>query len=224
MTTPPESNHHVRFDDKPIQNPHASPAFLAMRAQLLVLRKQAQDRGEKMFLGVPDSWYEGLGNGLAVKRCPNHHLSTCVLKSEAYGGECCLACMEFVMITFPTDEEGKPLPSVLPKHTLVPPQALWVVAHPEKGERWSLAFDVRAEESGGRIPLGPWPDHAERSDQTRYLREDVHAARARHDVSARASRIAAEVRKRQTACKTAGDEGAFHMLGALAEDLEEGRL
>jgi hypothetical protein len=53
-----------------------------------------------------------------------------------------------------------------------------------------------------------------------YVREDIVAA----EVQKRVAVIAASVRRRQENCAKAGDEGAFHILCALAEDLEGGQL
>lgn len=59
--------------------------------------------GGEMFMGKPDRWYES-----PKWRCVNDHVTTYYLKSEEKGGACCLACAcgEFVLLTFPEDEDG----------------------------------------------------------------------------------------------------------------------
>lgn len=80
--------------------------FAEMRDRLLSLRKEECDRGVPSFLGIPDRWYDS-----ARWRCENNHVSRIFLDKEC-GGDCCIACGERVMLTFPEDEDGKPLPSV----------------------------------------------------------------------------------------------------------------
>lgn len=58
------------------------------------------DKGEKLFLGIPDRWYD-----VHKFRCYNGHVSTMVLKSEALGGDACLECYSPVLMTFPEDED-----------------------------------------------------------------------------------------------------------------------
>ena len=50
---------------------------------------KAKIEGCKMFMGVPDSWYE---SGLHC--CNNGHVNSRYLKSEALGGCVCLTCMQ----------------------------------------------------------------------------------------------------------------------------------
>lgn len=57
-------------------------------------------------MGLPDRWYELPGPKF---RCPNGHISRRVLKSEARGGDLCLACHKFVILTHPEDSEGAAL-------------------------------------------------------------------------------------------------------------------
>lgn len=64
-------------------------------------RKAEEAAGQKMFLGIPDRWYED-----AHWRCPNHHVSRVYLKSEAQGKDLCLKCFEPVFMTFPEDKDG----------------------------------------------------------------------------------------------------------------------
>lgn len=74
-----------------------------MIEQILALRQRCAERGEKMFLGIPDEWYDKPG---PKYRCKNDHVSTCILKSEAKGCDCCLACLSPVIMTYPQDEDG----------------------------------------------------------------------------------------------------------------------
>lgn len=59
--------------------------------------------GTELFMGKPDRWWEKPG---PKWRCVNDHVSRHYLKSEARGGACCLECGEFVLLTFPEDEDG----------------------------------------------------------------------------------------------------------------------
>ena len=66
------------------------------------LRKKEADAGAPMFLGIPERWYDDL-----TWRCVKGHVSSRYLKSEMHGA-LCLACMEYVMMTFPEDIEDAP--------------------------------------------------------------------------------------------------------------------
>lgn len=76
-----------------------SEAFLKLKEKILKLRKECADRGDKMFLDIPERWYDG-----KKFRCANNHISTCILKTDS--GDRCLECQEHLLITFPEDEEG----------------------------------------------------------------------------------------------------------------------
>lgn len=79
------------------------------------LRNQAEDRGEPLFMKtIPEEWFEPAPRW----RCRNDHVSSFYIKSEARGGDCCPACMEYVCITFPGDVDGTPLPDNLPEYEL----------------------------------------------------------------------------------------------------------
>lgn len=65
------------------------------------LKKIGEKEGGMMWFGLPDRWYEK-----PHWRCINNHISTVYLKSESRGGCVCLACNEFVALTFPEDVEG----------------------------------------------------------------------------------------------------------------------
>lgn len=62
-------------------------------------RRLAQAAGEKMFMGIPDFWYDK-----PRWRCPNNHVSSRYLMTETRGDRC-LQCQEPVMLTFPTDRD-----------------------------------------------------------------------------------------------------------------------
>ena len=66
------------------------------------LKKRCAARGEEMFMGIPDRWYE---EGGAAYRCRNGHVSHMVLKSSEKG-DCCLECNEELVMTFPEDDDG----------------------------------------------------------------------------------------------------------------------
>lgn len=68
------------------------------------LKKIGEKEGGMMLLGKPARWYEK-----PHWRCVNNHVSTTYLKSEAKGGCVCLACYEFVVLTFPEDIDGSTL-------------------------------------------------------------------------------------------------------------------
>lgn len=57
-------------------------------------------RGPKMFLGLPDRWYDG-----KKFRCAKGHISTTILKSEVKG-DLCLECQTPALLTFPEDAGG----------------------------------------------------------------------------------------------------------------------
>ncbi len=62
--------------------------------------EEEQASGARMFMGIPDRWYEDL-----TFRCEHGHISKMVLKSEALGDRVCLKCHTPVWITFPEDNE-----------------------------------------------------------------------------------------------------------------------
>jgi len=71
-------------------------------AQKLVAIGNAE--GGKMFFGKPDRWHDKPGPRL---RCINGHVSDHFIRSESRGGDCCPECMEYVLLTFPEDENGE---------------------------------------------------------------------------------------------------------------------
>lgn len=82
-------------------------------------------------------------------------------------------------------------------------------------------LEARYDFTGQRIEVNePLADGSRLPLSALYLREDLVEA----EVKKRVATIAASVRRRQENCAKAGDEGAFHMLCALAEDLEGGQL
>jgi hypothetical protein len=81
--------------------------FEQLKAEILLLRKKAEQNGDPMFLSIPSAWFHKPGPKF---RCANDHVSTAILKSSVKG-DLCLACNESVMMTFPEDEDG-PLPLV----------------------------------------------------------------------------------------------------------------
>lgn len=80
-----------------------SEKFLKLQEQMLMLRKECSDRGEKMFMGIPERWYDKPG---PLYRCENEHISRMLLKSEAKGMTVCLDCYGPVLMTFPEDVDG----------------------------------------------------------------------------------------------------------------------
>lgn len=77
--------------------------FDELREHILSLRKEEELKGNKMFLGIPDHWYEPPGPKF---RCKNDHVSKMILKTE-HRGDCCLACLQNVLMTFPEDKDGE---------------------------------------------------------------------------------------------------------------------
>lgn len=73
----------------------------ALNAKLLVLKEAERNAGAEMFLDIPDRWYE-----VPHWRCPNDHVSTAYLKSDAKRADLCLKCYEPVRLTFPEDRDG----------------------------------------------------------------------------------------------------------------------
>jgi hypothetical protein len=67
-----------------------------------MLAKQADERGEKMFLGKPDAWFDDLH-----WFCPNGHVSGIFLSGDS--GDRCLACGEPVLMGPPMTEKEFPL-------------------------------------------------------------------------------------------------------------------
>lgn len=74
-----------------------------MKTAILQRRRLAEARGEKMFMGIPDAWYDH-----PRWRCPNNHVSDRYLMTEDRGDRC-LCCGEPVMLSFPTDRDGTEL-------------------------------------------------------------------------------------------------------------------
>ena len=68
-----------------------SDSFCNLRDKMFELRSRFEDRGDHMFLGIPDFWYESHG---PKYRCPNDHVSHVILLSET--GDLCM----FVMSLF----------------------------------------------------------------------------------------------------------------------------
>jgi hypothetical protein len=88
---------------------------LEFYAKMRDLRKQAEARGEPLFMReIPEEWFEPKPRW----RCRNDHVSRYYIKSEARRGDCCPVCFEYVCMTFPGDEDGTPLPDRLPEYEL----------------------------------------------------------------------------------------------------------
>jgi len=90
---------------------------LSLFAALVLWREAeasaAAARGEEMFMGKPDAWYEDLH-----WFCTNGHVSGRFLKSEKRG-DCCLACGERVIMGPAIGErEFAPILSALKSRTL----------------------------------------------------------------------------------------------------------
>jgi hypothetical protein len=91
------------------------PSYIDLYLAVSKLRKQANDRGEPLFMNtVPEEWFEPKTR----YRCKNDHVSSHYIELEASGGSRCPACMEYVCITFPDDVDGTPLPDTLPEYEL----------------------------------------------------------------------------------------------------------
>ncbi len=76
--------------------------FDAMCAWLYHHKEIERLAGAKMFMDIPDRWFED-----PSWRCENGHVSSTFLKSER-DGDRCLACHGRVKLTFPEDREGDP--------------------------------------------------------------------------------------------------------------------
>lgn len=76
--------------------------FEEFSKNMITLRARHKARGDKMFLGIPDFWYEKPG---PKYRCQNGHVSARILKSEDYG-DLCLVCLLSVYMTYPEDVDG----------------------------------------------------------------------------------------------------------------------
>ena len=63
----------------------------------IIKEADAKETGER-FMGLPDRWFDS-----PRWRCRNGHVSIRYLKSEAVGADLCLACGEYVWLTFPED-------------------------------------------------------------------------------------------------------------------------
>ena len=61
-------------------------------------KEKAKQEGEPIFMGIPDRWYE-----TPTWRCTNGHVSSSFLKTDE--GDRCLACQEYVRMTYPEDKE-----------------------------------------------------------------------------------------------------------------------
>lgn len=78
---------------------------------IIDLRAELAVGGAKMFLAIPDRWYDPPGPKF---RCENDHVSTTILKSEERG-DLCLACLAPVCMTFPEDRDGYFDPGACPR-------------------------------------------------------------------------------------------------------------
>jgi hypothetical protein len=65
------------------------------------LRADWASAGQRMFLGIPDTWMDPPG---PKYRCPTGHVSRFIIKSDK--GDRCPACGSFVVMTFPADADG----------------------------------------------------------------------------------------------------------------------
>lgn len=65
------------------------------------LRAIAAAETGPLFMSWPDRWWEA-----HLWRCPNGHVSSTVLRSEALGRDACLACRAPLHLTFPEDVDG----------------------------------------------------------------------------------------------------------------------
>lgn len=72
-----------------------------LRAKLQVYKDKEQADGAKMFMDIPDRWYDNMH-----WRCTNDHVSTMYLKREEKGDIACLECLEPLAMTFPEDKDG----------------------------------------------------------------------------------------------------------------------
>lgn len=75
-----------------------------MTAWLQERRDAEAKAGAKMFMGIPDRWFEDL-----KFRCLNGHVSTMILKCSEGPMDQCLACRAPVRMTFPEDAEEEAL-------------------------------------------------------------------------------------------------------------------
>lgn len=80
-------------------------SFKLLQDYILSLRKKEEENGSKMFLGIPDFWFEKPG---PKYRCQNDHVSRTILKTDG-NGDRCLACGGNVLMTFPEDKDNTPL-------------------------------------------------------------------------------------------------------------------
>ena len=76
--------------------------FQELSAKLQALKDVAVVRGEPMFMGIPDSWFDKPG---PLWRCPNDHVSSWYIQSEEKG-DLCPDCYGNVRVTFPEDKAG----------------------------------------------------------------------------------------------------------------------
>lgn len=76
-----------------------------MKEQDLIdeLQRRAEAENGPKELGKPSRWWDAQP---LRRRCPNDHVSTMVLKSEALGRCVCLKCRAPVYLTFPEDHDG----------------------------------------------------------------------------------------------------------------------
>jgi hypothetical protein len=85
--------------------------------RMFELRARYKARGDRMFLGIPDDWYEKPG---PKYRCQNGHVITGVHKSEVHG-DLCYKCgfdnLVSVYMTYPEDVDGPfDIDLILPKN------------------------------------------------------------------------------------------------------------
>ena len=78
-------------------------AEVTTRERLRVIADEELAAGGEAFMNWPDRWYEEPG---PKWRRPNGHVSSRYLKSEEKGGDVCLACFDFLDLTFPEDKDG----------------------------------------------------------------------------------------------------------------------
>ncbi len=73
----------------------------ALNARVEAARQAEEARGEPMFMGIPERWYDNLR-----WRCANGHTANTFLKSEQFGMDLCLRCGAPVRMTAPEDTEN----------------------------------------------------------------------------------------------------------------------
>lgn len=182
------------IDPKAFEPPAASSIDAEIAA--LVARRDAaaareREAGGRMFMGMPDRWYDQF-----TVRCTQGHVSRHVIKSEV-DGDMCPACSSPCAMTFPEDQRGPAMTktdkgvTIDASHSQDLDDAVW--AEHADG-RWKITVTIA--DVAYRVGIGTrMDDAAVERVETRYLPNGMTHPMLSREVEAKASLLEGERRQ-----------------------------